>query len=87
MAETTPEGIEDLAKAIALNTIKVSRYLHDHHLPFPSFNVEAPDKCFIPSEAPKIEDARQEILEATLKLHNLMLGPREFLQSFQVAYI
>lgn len=87
MAETTSEGIEDLAKTKALNTVKMSRYRNDHHLPFRSFNVDAPDKNLIASEAPEIEDARHEIIEATLKLHNSVFGPQEFLQSFQVTHI
>lgn len=38
----------------------------------------------IPREAADVEKARDEVINATRRLQNLMLGPRDFVQSFTV---
>ena len=78
------ETIVDLASIISKNTAIVEKYLSDNNLSRPSFGVNAPSESLIPREAVEIEAARLAVIEATLKLRNLMLGPREYLQSFAV---
>ena len=77
--------ITELASFISTNTAKVNNYLSSEKLPTPSFDVDGPSKSLIPPEAAEIEAARSAVIDATLKLHNLMLGPRDFLQSFTVS--
>lgn len=78
------ETIKDLAFIISKNTAIVEEYLSLNNLPHPSFGVDAPRGSLIPRDAADIETARLAVIEATSKLRNLMLGPREFLQSFAV---
>ena len=78
------DTIMNLASVISTNTAAVEEYLSTKNLPRPSFNVDAPSKSLVPREAVEIEAARLAVIEATSKLRNLMLGPREFLQSFAV---
>ena len=78
--------IAELASAIATNTAKVENYLVSKDLPSLSFDVDAPSKSMIPPEAPEIEAARVAVIDATLKLHNLMLGPKEYLMSYTVGH-
>ena len=85
MVDTQPEEIERLASSIEANTARVAEYLRSQHLPFPSFDADAPNNSLVPEGLREIEDARHQIIAATLKLHNLMLGPRELLQRFTVS--
>ncbi|MCJ1261773.1 hypothetical protein MMC22_001641 [Lobaria immixta] len=74
--------IADLALIISTNTAKVKDHLLSNNLPLPSFDIDAPNRSLIVPEAEEIQAARLAVIDATLKLHNLMLGPRDFLQSF-----
>lgn len=78
--------ITELATIIAENTNKIDKYLAEQNLPSPSFNVDGPSKSMIPPEAKDIETARVAVIEATQKLRNLMLGPSDYLMSFQVSH-
>ena len=87
MAPVTSEDIAELSTIISENTRKVTEYLQQNGLPFPSFGVEAPTKSMIAREASGIEDARLAVIDATRKLRNLMLGPQDYLQSFGVNFL
>lgn len=78
------ETIKDLALIISKNTAVVEQYLSLNDLPHPSFGVDAPGGSLVPRDDVDIEAARLAVIEATSKLHDLMLGPREYLQSFAV---
>ena len=78
------ESITELASIIAINTAKVESYCALYNPPRPSFDVNAPSKSLMPPEEVEIKKARQVLLDATLKLHNLVLGPRDYIQSFLV---
>lgn len=78
------QSIESLSEAIANNTRKVADYLHSEGLPFPSFDIDAPNESVIPAEAVEIQNARADVVNDTRKLRDLMLGPRDYLQSFTV---
>ncbi|KAI9646018.1 hypothetical protein NHQ30_005456 [Ciborinia camelliae] len=75
-------SIDDLAKIIATNTDKISKHLLDNDLPLPSFDVNAPNRSLISPDAPEIEAARVAVIDATLILRDLILGPKEYLMSF-----
>ncbi|KAL8702456.1 MAG: hypothetical protein Q9201_004380 [Fulgogasparrea decipioides] len=79
-----PEDIVKLSNIIKDNTQRVADYLSTRNLPFPSFGVNGPSGSSIPADAEDVELARQEIVEATQKLQDLMLGPRDYLQSFHI---
>ncbi|KAF7879473.1 hypothetical protein EAF04_000669 [Stromatinia cepivora] len=68
-------SINDLATIIATNTEKISKYLLDNDLPLPSFDVDALNRSLISSNAPEIEAARVAVIDATLMLRDLILGP------------
>lgn len=84
--EYPSEDIMLLSKIIADNTRKVADYLSSQKLPFPSFNVSGPLDSCVPADAEEVELARQKIIDATQKLQDLMLGPRDYLQSFHVCF-
>lgn len=86
MAPVTSEDIAELSTIISENTRKVTEYLQQNGLPFPSFGIEAPTKSMIAPAASGIEDARLAVIDATRKLRNLMLGPQDYLQSFTVSF-
>ena len=65
--------ITELATLVQINTAKVDHYLREHNLPFPSFNEDGPVDFRIESD--DIENARTAAMEATLELHDLLLGP------------
>lgn len=84
----TSRSITELAVIISTNTAKVNRYLLAKKLPLPSFNVDAPNKSLIdPQESPEVEAARIQIIDASLMIHDLMLGPKGHLMSFNVSHL
>ncbi|KAK6223988.1 hypothetical protein LQW54_000134 [Pestalotiopsis sp. IQ-011] len=74
--------IVELSARIADNTAKVNEYLNAHHLPTPSIDVSAPLQSVIPKTEVEIEAARVAIIDDTLELRRLMLGPRDYLMTF-----
>lgn len=65
--------IAELAAQIQKNTIKVDEYLQSRDLPSPSFDEDGPVDFGIESE--EIAKARERAREASLELHDLLLGP------------
>ena len=65
--------ITELAELIQANTRKVQGYLVEHRLPLPSFDEDGPIDLNLESE--DIQDARTSVMEASLELHDLLLGP------------
>ena len=70
MADTR---IVQLATDIIKNTTKVDAYLNVKGLPTPSFHEDGPVDFGIESE--DISRAREKAIDASLELHNLLLGP------------
>ena len=66
-------SITELAALVQNNTAKVDRYLREHDLPFPSFDEDGPVDFGL--EAKEVQDARTVAMEASLELHELLLGP------------
>ena len=74
-----------LAQSIAQNTAIVNDFLLSKGIPPPSFDVDAPSESPVPQDTPPgIEAARVAVVDATLELHDLMLGPRDYLMSYTV---
>ena len=78
-------SIESLCEAISRNTQTVAEYLRENRLSFPSFDVDAPSDSRIAPGEVKIQQARMNVINDTLSLRSLMLGPRDFLQTFLVS--
>ncbi|KAI1282907.1 S-adenosyl-L-methionine-dependent methyltransferase [Xylaria sp. FL0933] len=74
--------IVELANRIASNTAKINDYLLSHNLPPPSFEVDGPLDTLIPKHELDIETARVAVIDDTLELRRLVLGPREYLMSY-----
>ncbi|KUI71834.1 6-hydroxytryprostatin B O-methyltransferase [Cytospora mali] len=74
--------IVELSQRIAVNTAKVHDYLACHNLPEPSFALDASLVSIIPEANTDLVKARQEVINDTLELRQLMLGPKEHLASF-----
>lgn len=79
--------IVELAQRIATNTSQVNEYLTVNNLPQPSFSPDGPLYGPVPKDAPpEIIDLNQSVLDDTTELHQLMLGPRDYLMhSFPVS--
>lgn len=86
MAVELPNGVsvktnslEELSKTITKNALAVSQYLSANHLPQPSGNSDGPS-VVVPSDSPQsIQQARQDLIAASLEMSQLAIGPSEFL--------
>jgi len=65
--------IAKLAALVKSNTDLVDRYLQEHDLPSPSFEENGPVDFEI--ESKDIQDARTVAIDASMELHELLLGP------------
>ena len=65
--------ITELATLISTHTDAVEHYLQSNGLHLPSFNVDGPVQLGI--QDPKIEAARLAAIEASIELHDLLMGP------------
>lgn len=70
--------VSQLASIIAQNTAKYEAWCSNHGLPLPSFDVDYPVKSNLPDD---ISKARQAVIESTVELNALMLGPAGFLDT------
>jgi hypothetical protein len=77
--------IVELASRIAANTNKINDYLVAHNLPTPSFDVNGAQDTLIPKHELDIQSARTAVIDDTLELRRLVLGPREYLMSYTVS--
>ena len=66
-------SITALSTIIEENTAKVENYLQSRGLPLPSFSEDGPVDFGIRSE--EVAKARERAIDASLELHNLLLGP------------
>jgi hypothetical protein len=73
--------IVELSNIIGVNTAKIDRYLSENNLPEPTFDAEDSNSLTFPSE---IQDTREEVLNASLELQELLLGAKEVIADFQV---
>ncbi|KAI1380433.1 S-adenosyl-L-methionine-dependent methyltransferase [Hypoxylon crocopeplum] len=74
--------IVELSSRIASNTVKLNDFLVSKDLQTPSFAVDAPLDAQIPKYEIEIEKSRVAIIDDTLELRHLVLGPRDYLMSF-----
>ncbi|KAK8034305.1 hypothetical protein PG993_009300 [Apiospora rasikravindrae] len=74
--------IVELSSKIAANTAKLNDYLVSKKLPTPSFDLNGPTDSLIPKHNTDMEAVRVAVIDDTLELRQLMLGPREYLMSY-----
>ncbi|RDW81607.1 uncharacterized protein DSM5745_05164 [Aspergillus mulundensis] len=65
--------IAELAALIQQRTAEIDAYLQENNLPQPSFEEDASSNHNLTNK--EIVDARDDLLSATLELHDLILGP------------
>lgn len=71
--------LEELSWTITKNASIVSQYLETNHLPQPSLNSDGPS-IIVPSSSPQsAQQARQNLIAASLEILQLAIGPSEFL--------
>ncbi|KAI7788544.1 O-methyltransferase [Diaporthe eres] len=71
------DDLEDLANVILASAKTVKSFLSDNKIPAPSFSVGAPST--FPECPQDVRDARNQLLDASKKLHQLALGPIDHL--------
>jgi 6-hydroxytryprostatin B O-methyltransferase len=79
MTSSAP-SLNELAFQISGLTYNISKFLDANKLPLPSFAADGPPR-FPSSAPPEVQAARQQLLELTLTLHNLVLGPEDRLRA------
>lgn len=79
----TTNRVIQLAKIIQTNTEMIDAHLTSKALPTPSFAVDNPPALLF-GHGPRIESARQGVVDATDELQALMLGPTGVLTSLFV---
>lgn len=78
-ASETTFPLEELSRTITKNAGIVSQYLGANHLPQPSLSSDGPSSV-VPTGSPQsIQQARQNLIAASLELLQLAIGPSEFL--------
>ena len=71
--------LEELSRTITKNAGIVSQYLEANHLPQPSLHSDGPS-TIVPSGSPQsVQQARQNLIAASLEILQLAIGPSEFL--------
>ena len=76
ITECSQSRIAYLASIIARNTTKIDGFLRSRDLPFPSFDIDAPLDFHFTNE---LKSARSLVVDATIELKELLLGPKELL--------
>lgn len=65
--------IVELASQIQKRTSEIDEYLQSNNLPSPTFDEDGPVDLGL--SAGEVAKARDAVLESTLELHDLLLGP------------
>ncbi|MCJ1381692.1 hypothetical protein MMC17_004803 [Xylographa soralifera] len=85
MSEST-YSLEQLSRTISRNASIVSQYLGTNNLPQPSLDSDGPSTV-VPSGSPQsIQQARQNLIAASLEILQLAIGPSEFLPTLATGY-
>ena len=76
--------IANLVSIIKAGSERIDNYLAQNRLPLPGFDVDAPVGLELPEN---LEAVRQNVLNATAELQELLLGPKEHLYSLDQGVI
>ena len=78
LSEPSPSRIVQLARTILAQTTIIDNHIRENHLPHPSFEEDGPVEVLSdPTENVKL--AKQDLVEATTELQQLIQGPMELL--------
>ena len=70
------ETITELEPVMSRITTLVEQYLCNSNIHRPSFRIDTPGAFSVPGDNVEVEAVCQAVVEAPLKLRNLMPGPR-----------
>ena len=73
--------IQELARIISTNTDQIDQFLASQGQAPPSFDIDAPETLNLPSA---LQTSRDQVIEATTELKELLQGPKELLLSNSV---
>lgn len=76
--------IVELTTIISVNTAKIDQYISKNNLPQPSFDVDGPVSLNLPQN---LQEIREDVLNASLELSELLLGPKEVIADYQVGLL
>ncbi|KAL8938468.1 MAG: hypothetical protein Q9216_003881 [Gyalolechia sp. 2 TL-2023] len=78
--------LDELSRKITKNASIVSQYLGANHLPQPSSNSDGP-RAILPTGSPEgTQQARQDLIAASLEMLQLAIGPSEFLPNLATGF-
>lgn len=83
--KATPTSLESIAGQIQQLTESVSSLLQQHGAPQPSLSVDGP--ADLPRGIDELEKARGQLIEQTRLLHDLVLGPSDYLRGITNYYV
>lgn len=76
-------AMEELSLSLEQNIKTLNTYLDASELPRPSFDRDTP-AVVLPQDAPQeVQDARHQIMDASLRLFRLAAGPSEYMSNFR----
>jgi 6-hydroxytryprostatin B O-methyltransferase len=75
----TASSLSNLSITIFENVNIVNQYLHENHLPQPTFEGSGPSTVLPVGSPQNVQQARQKLIAASLELAQLAIGPSEFL--------
>lgn len=76
--------LSELASSISSNAQIVSTFLHAEGHTAPSFDRDAASTVIPATASTEVQKAREELLEASMKMFQLASGPREYLPNLAV---
>jgi hypothetical protein len=74
--------IQELARIIAFHTDVIDKFLFSNDLPRPSFDIDGLEMSSLPKD---IQKSRDNVIDATTELKELLQGPKELLMSNSVS--
>ncbi len=75
--------MEELGVKLEQNIKTLNAYLDASELPRPSFDRDTPPAVLPHDAPPEVQDARQQIMDASLRLFRLAAGPSEYISHFR----
>nr|WCR31483.1 O-methyltransferase [Talaromyces sp.] len=79
-------SLEILGDEVTRNVSILSKYLLQNDLPQPSFERSAPLTSIPPKSPAFVQQARQDLMDAALKLFQLASGPSEYIPNLALGY-
>ncbi|BCS27018.1 uncharacterized protein APUU_60066A [Aspergillus puulaauensis] len=78
--------MDELNIKLGQNINTLNAYLDASELPRPSFDRDTPPVVLPHDAPPEVQDARQQIMDASLRLFRLAAGPSEYISNFRTGF-